>query len=198
MQYTLRSVLTEPESVAMMLLCRAGENVNSFSCVRPFCRVNDASALLRPVSSADQEFLFQVYASTRADEMAIVPWTPEQKQAFVQMQYNAQRQSYAMQFPEAEYSVIHKQAIPIGRLIVARSKEEMRLMDIALLPGYRNQGMGTQLIRELMAEAAASKKPLRLHVEFFNPARRLYERLGFRQIAEFGIYFEMEWVPVLV
>jgi ribosomal protein S18 acetylase RimI-like enzyme len=69
----------------------------------------------------------------------------------------------------------------------------MLLMDIALLPEYRSHGIGTALIKDLMAEAAQAGRPLRLHVEFFNQALRLYERLGFARMGEMGLYYEMEW-----
>jgi ribosomal protein S18 acetylase RimI-like enzyme len=151
---------------------------------------------LRPVRREDEAFLLQVYASTRADEMALVPWGAEQKDAFVRMQFNAQRQSYAQQSPDAKYDVILRDEVPVGRLIVNRTGDAIGLMDIALLPEYRNAGLGTALIRDLMDEARAAHKPLRLHVEFFNPALRLYERLGFRKISESGIYYEMEWTPL--
>jgi ribosomal protein S18 acetylase RimI-like enzyme len=151
---------------------------------------------LRPAQAEDIDFLTAVYASTRAEEMALVDWSSEQKQAFVQMQFEAQRRHYAAYYPQAEYSVILRQQQPIGRLIVCRTPAEILLMDIALLPEFRSAGIGTGLMRSLMAEASHTGQaglPLRLHVESFNPARRLYERLGFRQTAEQGPYIEMEW-----
>jgi ribosomal protein S18 acetylase RimI-like enzyme len=135
----------------------------------------------------------QLYASTRADEMALTGWTAEQQDAFLQMQFNAQRQYYREQFPTAEYCVIQHAGVDIGRLIIHRADGELLLMDIALLPEYRSSGIGTALIRDLMAEAAQTGKAMRLHVEFFNRALRLYERLGFSKIGDTGIYFEMEW-----
>ena len=150
---------------------------------------------LRPARPDDEIFLLQVYASTRADEMAIVPWSAEQKIEFVQMQFNAQRQSYTEQFPRANWDIVLRGETPVGRLIVHRAEDEISLMDIALLPKYRNAGTGTALVRDLMQEANAARKPLRLHVETFNPALRLYERLGFVQIGDAGIYIKMEWTP---
>lgn len=153
----------------------------------------DMPVALRPLEAADEEFLHAVYASTRADEMALVPWTEEQKAAFVQMQFRAQRQSYLNQYPLAQYYIIEQGGQPVGRMIVDRSEETILLMDIALLPGYRNKGLGTALIRGLLNEADRAHRPVRLHVETFNPALHLYERLGFRSIGESGIYLEMEW-----
>jgi ribosomal protein S18 acetylase RimI-like enzyme len=148
---------------------------------------------LRTIRPEDEAFLSQVYASTRAEELALVAWDDEQKQAFLQMQFNAQRLSYQQQFPQAEYQVVMRGEIPAGRLIVDRSDEVVLLIDIALLPEHRNAGIGSSLIRDLQAEAAQAERPVRLHVENFNPAFQLYERLGFTRVAENGFYWLMEW-----
>jgi ribosomal protein S18 acetylase RimI-like enzyme len=139
-----------------------------------------------------------VYASTRADEMALTGWTRAQQEAFLQMQFNAQRQYYLQEYPTAEYHILQRDGVDIGRLIVNRADGEILLMDIALLPEHRSGGIGTALIQDLMAEAAQAGKPMRLHVEFFNRALRLYERLGFSKIGEIGVYYEMEWRPAQV
>jgi len=153
------------------------------------------SVALRPVQPEDDAFLYQVYASTRADEMAITGWTAAQQEDFLQMQFHAQRHYYLEQYPTAEYHIIQRDGVDIGRRIVNRMGGEILLMDIALLPEYRNRGIGTVLLQDLMAEAAQAGKPMRLHVEFFNRALRLYERLGFSKIGDMGVYFEMEWRP---
>jgi ribosomal protein S18 acetylase RimI-like enzyme len=153
------------------------------------------SLSLRPVSLDDEAFLFQVYASTRAEEMALVPWNDEQKQGFLRMQFDAQAQSYRQQFPEAEYQVILRDGVPAGRFTVDRSDKGILLIDIALLPAHRNIGIGSSLISELKMEAQRTGKPLRLDVENFNPAYALYERLGFKKIDETGFYWHMEWRP---
>ena len=150
---------------------------------------------LRPVCIDDEAFLLQVYASTRAEEMAVVPWSDEQKQAFLQMQFNAQAQSYRQQFPGAEYQVILHDGVAAGRFIVDRTDKHIQLIDISLLSAHRNFGIGTSLIRDLKTEAQETGRPLRLDVENFNPAFRLYERLGFEKIDEAGFYWRMEWRP---
>ena len=152
--------------------------------------------ILRTTEPQDDSFLFQVYASTRTDEMALVNWNETQKFDFLLMQFNAQRQHYLNYFPQAEYSLIcQSENRPIGRMIVNRSGEEILLMDIALLPEYRNTGIGTCLIRDLLNEAQMKGQPVNLYVEVFNPARRLYERLGFSKVGMDGIYYKMEWRP---
>src|SRR5438105_4498708 len=108
---------------------------------------------LRPVRIDDEDFLFQVYASTRAQEMAIVPWDDEQKQLFLEMQFNAQTQSYLKQFPEAEYNIILDDGVAAGRLIVDRDDQRILIIDIALLPEHRNKGVGSSLINDLKSEA---------------------------------------------
>jgi len=150
---------------------------------------------LRSVRPEDEAFLFQVYASTRADEMRLVDWDHEQKQAFLQMQFNAQTQSYRQQFPGAEYQVILHDGVPAGRLTVERSDKGILLVDIALLPAHLDIGIGSGLICDLKTEAQRTGRPLRLDVENFNPAYRLYERLGFKKIDEAGFYWRMEWRP---
>ena len=153
------------------------------------------SSSLRPVSADDEEFLLRVYASTRTEEMALVPWNEEQKQTFLRMQFDAQRASYQQQFPEAEYHVILHDGLPAGRLIVERSAENILLIDIALLPAFRNLGIGSKLIGDLKAEAQQTGKPLWLDVESFSPVFEFYQRLGFKKIDQAGFYFRMEWRP---
>ncbi len=155
----------------------------------------DLQVCLRLAVPDDEPFLQAVYASTRAEEMAVVPWTPEQKLAFVQMQYRAQRQSYQNQFPESHIYVVELRSQPVGRMIVDRSAAAILLMDIALLPQYRSHGLGTILVRELLDEADRLHVPVQMHVEDFNPAMKLYLRLGFVKTGQAGIYSEMTRQP---
>ncbi len=155
--------------------------------------VIEGSVHLRAAQHEDEAFLLQVYASTRAEEMALVPWTNEQKAAFLRFQFQAQRSGYQASFPAAQNWVILREDASVGRMIVQDGDGEILLIDIALLPEYRGQGMGTALITELMARAAGQHKALRLHVETFNPALKLYERLGFVKTGEMGVYQEMIW-----
>jgi ribosomal protein S18 acetylase RimI-like enzyme len=150
---------------------------------------------LRDIFPEDQAFLFDVYASTRAQEMALVPWDDEQRKSFLAMQFAAQHAHYREQFPDANFSVILRDDSPTGRFYVLKEKDEIRILDITILPAYRNSGIGTSLLRELLDEAAQSKQRVLIYVETFNPSLRLFERLGFRSIAEEGINFLMEWRP---
>lgn len=150
---------------------------------------------LRPVRPEDREFLCSVYASTRAEELAPVPWTEEQKAVFLEMQFAAQAADYGRNYPEADCSVIEVDGVPAGRLYVERRAAEIRLIDIALLPRFRRSGIGTKLLTDLIAEANGRGVPVTIHVEVFNPARRLYERLGFAPVEEHGVYLLMERRP---
>ncbi len=152
---------------------------------------------LRPVRPDDREFLLSVYASTRAEELAPVPWTDEQKAAFVKMQFDAQDAHYRAHYEGATYDVIEVDGVPVGRLYVHRRPREIRLMDIALLPRFRGTGIGTRLLAELIAEAKGREVTLTIHVEMSNPARSLYERLGFAPAEEHGVYLLMERRPAV-
>jgi GNAT superfamily N-acetyltransferase len=148
---------------------------------------------LRTATPEDEQFLRAVYASTRAEELARVPWSDEQKRAFTDMQFAAQDADYRRHYPDAQYSIIEVQGVPAGRLYVDRCSKEIRIIDIALLPEHRRAGIGTSLLRALQDEARTMGKTLTIHVEKFNPARSLYHRLGFKQIEDKGVYLFLEW-----
>jgi ribosomal protein S18 acetylase RimI-like enzyme len=150
---------------------------------------------LRPVESGDLEFLFHVYASTREEELAVVSWSPAEKEAFLRQQFNAQDRYYRTTFTDAQFSIICAESEAIGRLYVWRQPDELRIIDISLLPAWRGRGVGGRLLRELLVEAAATSRRVTIHVEKHNPALRLYERLGFRPVSDNGVYWQMEWVP---
>jgi ribosomal protein S18 acetylase RimI-like enzyme len=152
-----------------------------------------AAIALRPIVPDDRSFLRAVYASTRELELAAVEWDAAQKAAFVEMQFDAQHAYYQEHYAGAAFDVILVDGQPAGRLYVKRGSDEFRIVDIALLAEFCNRGVGTMLLRGLQSEAALAGKPLRIHVERFNPALRLYERLGFRQIEDKGVYLFLEW-----
>ena len=153
------------------------------------------SILLRPVTPADDDFLFSIYASTRADEMALVDWNTEQKESFLRMQFRAQSQFYIENYPGAEFQVVILKDQPIGRLYIHRRGDEIRIMDIALLPDYRKLGIGSTLLQEILEQGKNLNLPVTVHVEQFNPAMRLYKRMGFRPKEDKGVYLLMEWSP---
>lgn len=147
---------------------------------------------LRQCTTADRGLLEAVYASTREPELALVPWDDAAKRAFVAQQFAAQDKHYREHYPGATLDVIEADGEPAGRLYVSWSDADIRIMDIALLPEFRGRGIGTRLLRELLDAGRASGRSVSIHVERENPARRLYERLGFRAVGEHGIYLLME------
>jgi len=149
----------------------------------------------RPVRPSDEGFLSEVYASTRLDELAPLGWTAAQQHAFLRMQFTAQHRSYLAQFPAADFLIILWHGRPVGRLYLERRADEIRGIDIALLPEYRGAGIGTAVLHDLLAEAACAGKPFRIHVAKANRAQRLYERLGFSMLEDNGVYLFMEWSP---
>jgi GNAT superfamily N-acetyltransferase len=155
----------------------------------------DIRLALRPAGDDDRDLLLRIYAGTRSDELAILPWTEEQKRAFVAQQFHAQRLHYERHYPDARHDIVLADGEPAGRLYVDRRARETRVVDIALLPEFRGGGIGTRLLRDLLDEAAATGRSVSIHVELFNPARRLYARLGFEPVAEEGIHLLMEWRP---
>lgn len=149
---------------------------------------------LRPVTADDDQFLLSVYDSTRAEELAQAEWAEGQREAFLKWQFDLQRREYDTRFPDAEYNVIMIDNQPAGRIWIGRTDEQIRLLDIALLPQFQNRGVGTVLIRNLIDEAKMTGKRLR-HMVFVlnNDAHRFYERFGFVVIEDLGGYKHMEW-----
>ena len=146
---------------------------------------------LRAATTADESFLLEVYASTRSEELEGLGWDENQKSSFLKTQFIARERSY----PRADNRIIVLNGDPVGRILVDRTDAAICLTDIALLTTYRNSGIGSYLIRNLMNEAVTSDKPLKLHVLETSAAVRLYERLGFRKTGWEAAYLEMTWTP---
>ena len=147
---------------------------------------------LRPVVPEDREHLLRVYASTREEELTMTDWGPEQKAVFVRQQFEAQDAYYLEHYTGIERNVILVDGAPAGRLYLHEREDEIRLVDITLLPEFRGGGSGSALLSDLFARADAVHKAVRIHVEKFNPALRLYERLGFAPTADRGVYWLLE------
>lgn len=147
----------------------------------------------RPITPADDAFLARVYASSRAEELAVTGWSEQLKEDFCRRQFDAQSAYYAANYPEASFQIIERDGWPVGRLYVDRWEKEIRIVDITLLPEFRGTGIGTKLLRDLQEEARSAGKSLTIHVERFNRALGLYQRLGFEQVEDKGVYLLMEW-----
>ncbi len=146
----------------------------------------------RPIVTSDRDFLYAVYASIRADELAQVNWDEDQKAAFLEMQFSAQHRYYIDSYRDTDFLIVLLDQCQVGRLYIARWPSEIRIVDLALLPAYRNRGIGTRILQGILDEADTAGKPVRIHVERYNPAMVLYCRLGFTQIGEHGVYVLME------
>lgn len=156
-----------------------------------------AGVTLRPVTPDDREFLLHAYTTTRKEELAPVPWTDGERTAFLEMQFDAQAAAYQGAYPDGEFLVVLLDGDPAGRLYLGRLPGELRLIDVTLLPEHRSNGIGTALIGAIVARADRDGVEVGLHVEPWNPARRLYERLGFERVELRGIYEYMRR-PALV
>jgi N-acetylglutamate synthase-like GNAT family acetyltransferase len=147
----------------------------------------------RPFREADRSFVFGLYAGTREKEMAMVPWTAEQKHAFVLMQFQAQLAGYREAYPEATHEILEHEGVPVGRIYLSRRADCLHLMDITIAPPVRNRGLGTRVLTEILSEARCSDLPATIYVESFNPSLRLFQRLGFRVAKQDGFELLLEW-----
>ncbi|GHG86022.1 GNAT family N-acetyltransferase [Comamonas sp. JC664] len=154
---------------------------------------------LRAATASDEPFLFALYVSTREHELAGWGWAPAQRDAFLRMQWLAQSHDWAARYPGADHQVVCLHGQPAGRLLVARAPSEWRVVDIALMPQHHGGGVGTRLLTHVRDAAEEAGVPLRLRVLRNNPARRLYERLGFEADAASqdaaDPYVSLSWRP---
>ena len=147
---------------------------------------------LQPATDDDLPFLLGLYGCLRAEELAGADWPAEQKDAFVRQQFEAQHAWYHENYTGASWDVVEVDRVPAGRLYVARWPNEVRIVDISLLPEHRGKGLGGVLLQAVLAEADAAGKPVSIHVERFNPALRLYSRLGFALREDKGVYLLLQ------
>lgn len=155
-------------------------------------QVQPPQITFRAATASDEDFLTAVYGSTREDELRQVDWTGEQKSAFVSMQFAAQHRHYHAHYRQTEFLVILCDGVPCGRLYLARWSDEFRVVELTLLPAYRNRGIGGRILQGILIEADAAGKPVRIHVEQDNPAAQLYRRHGFVPVGEHGVHILME------
>ena len=158
-------------------------------------RAAEGALSLRPTTDGDYDFMRRLYASTRAAEIAHFPFDEAQTRAFLDQQFAAQFAHYGIHYPTCERNIIERDGVPVGRLWMDEWRDQIRLVYIALVPECRGMGIGSTLLRQVMDRGAAAGKPVTIHVESFNPALRLYQRLGFEHVDTNGVYFLMRWRP---
>jgi ribosomal protein S18 acetylase RimI-like enzyme len=158
-------------------------------------KIADESITLRPAAEDDQDFLLELFKSSRGDDLRGLGWDEERISEFLEMQYEAQQNFVTADHPKLTDQIVLAEGTPVGHFAVEQRPNEIRLVDLSLLPEHRNCGTGALLIQELQAQAAAAKRPLRCQVIRFNRAVGLFERLGFRRTSETGTHFQMEWLP---
>lgn len=151
--------------------------------------------VLRSATEADQPFLRRLFESTRQSTLGSMPVGEEIRADLLRRQFAAQRDAYAAQWPDAHHWIVELGDEAVGQLYLAQRGDELRLIDIALMPRYRNRGIGERLIRDLQAAATRASTPIRLHVEHGSPAMRLYRRLGFVMLEDREVNAYMEWRP---
>lgn len=149
----------------------------------------------RPFTDEDLPFVAELYASTRREEVAVTGWPAEVQEAFLRQQHEAQHSHYSIHYPDAEWLIVERAGEAIGRLYLRELPGELRIIDISLLPQSRGRGIGGAIMQDIIDHARALAKPVSIHVEKNNPARRLYDRLGFTVIADRGVYDLMEARP---
>lgn len=158
-------------------------------------RAASGAVTLRPATPADYHFMRLLYGSTREEEMKQFPFDEFRKKEFLDQQFGAQYQHYQLHYPTCEKNIIEKDGQPIGRLWIDEWPDQIRLVDIALMPGHRGSGIGSALVRDVLDRGTRAGKPVTIHVESYNPALRMYERLGFQKVDTNGVYFLMRWEP---
>lgn len=149
---------------------------------------------LRPATEADHKFLFEIFAGTREDLM-LADLEHNQKQLLIEMQFRAREGQYRSAYPNATTSIIRESDREVGSIIVNRGEQDISVVDIAIDPAWRGRGIGTRVLRTLLAEACTESKLVHLQVAVTNRATRLYQRLGFSTIKDGGAYLSMEWRP---
>jgi len=154
----------------------------------------EESITLRPATEDDRELLLALYKSSRGDDLRGLEWDEERIGEFLDMQYEAHQKFLINDHPNMQDQIVLSSGEPVGHLAIEQRTEEIRLVDVTLLPEHRQRGTGTLLIQELQTQAAAAQRPLRLQVIRFNRAVNLFERLGFRRTSETGTHFQMEWL----
>lgn len=148
----------------------------------------------RDAEKADDPFLLHLYGTTHGQELRLLSLPALHLAAMTGMQFEAQRQAYRSQYPNSQRLLVLREGNPIGYLCFDMGPEELRILDIALLPEYQGRGCGTAIFTTLIDRARRLQIPLRLSVQRSNAeALRLYRRVGFVQRSQGPLSIEMEF-----
>lgn len=142
-----------------------------------------------PVGDSDAAFLIRLYAAARREEMAVVSWTDEQKQMFLQQQFEAQNFYYRAHYSNASFDIVKLNDNPIGRFYLAELADEIRIIDLTFLPEYFDRNVFIKIIKEVLRKGEIFAKPVRIYLESFNPLSEILGALDFQIVGEHGIYF---------
>jgi len=145
------------------------------------------------MAEADLPFVAVLYASTRAEEVALTGWPIDGQRAFLAQQHEAQHSHYRIHYADMAWLILERDGEPVGRLYLDERTDELRIVDISLLPGARGLGFGRALLEDVQDLARAGGKAVSIHVEKNNPARQLYDRIGFAFVEDKGVYDLLEW-----
>ncbi len=158
-------------------------------------RARKRGVTYRPITDADMPLLGIIYDSTRAAEMQSVPWGNDRKREFLDMQFKAQHTHYQQHYPDAAWLIVEHKGEAVGRLYIEHWPTQHCVIDIAILPHLRGEGLGGAIMRDIMDDAKAVGKGVCIHVEKNNQAMNLYNRLGFKKAEDKGVYDLMVWRP---
>ena len=158
-------------------------------------QISERLVEFRIIETNDKPFLKALYRSTRELELSYTTMTEAEKDRFITQQFNAQSQAYALNYLCAVHRIIRLGGNDIGRLIVNRADDHMRVIDLSLLPEYRGRGIGSDILRALQHEAQGGKVPIHLMAIINSPVVRLYQKLGFKITGQETTRYSMSWHP---
>lgn len=149
----------------------------------------------RPARSSDEPLLRELYALTRATEMAMVPWSDEQREMFIDMQFKAQQEHYRKAFSDATHDILLVNGSPVGNLYVQRRSDEIKIIDLNVLPSERKAGIGNQVVLKILNEAREEEKSVSVYVDTFSGSLQFFKRLGFEEAEQTGAHVQLRWFP---
>lgn len=150
---------------------------------------------VRFATSDDLPFLRELYRSFRLDDLTPLQWSTQEKHTFLDQQFSMQHRYYLAVFPKADFLIIERHGLPVGRLYIDTSGNRWHIIDIGFLPEWRDQGLGRALLEEIQNVLVAREDCcVILNVELANiRARSLYQTLGFAVTDSTDTHISMKW-----